>query len=65
MTQIKVGDKVRVLPGANVLAADGSGNTQVGDILTVEKIWEGVPYPIYTDADNGVCWREAHLEVVE
>lgn len=62
---MKVGDKVRVLEHAEVLNADYTGNTKVGDILTVQRIWEGVPFPIYTDTNTNVCWPESELEVVE
>lgn len=62
---MKIGDKVRVLEGAEVLDADGSGNTRVGDILVIEYIWETAPFPIYTSVASGICWPERDLEVVE
>lgn len=64
MTKFKIGDKVRVLDSADVRAVDPSGETKHGDVLVVKDIWEGVPYPVYTDMEKHICWPVEDLELI-
>lgn len=60
---MKVGDKVRVLPHADTQSAS-DGENKVGDVLTVERIVEDVPHPIYTSVYGKICWAADELEVL-
>lgn len=64
MSKFKVGDKVRVRESADCWAA-GEPLVKAGDILTVQKIWEGVPFPVYTNESTNQCWPDRDLELVE
>lgn len=61
---MKVGDKVRILDTAKPDFVARDAGHKAGDILTIEHIWKGVRFPIYTNKEGGICWAEKELEVV-